>query len=485
MTSRPNILWIGMDQIRYDTPGCNGNTVCRTPNLDRLARQGVCFDRAYSPSSLCTPARVSMLSGQFAFHHGMITNCDLYHAPVTELPHPETLLHHRLTEQGYRCGFIGKSHIGTTKAPAEYGFEGWSPPGYGNIRQAKPFLDYLNELDYTIRDPIYANPDQTTCVAGVWDGPTESTPAHFLADKTLELLDDYAAQESPFFLTCQFWGPHMAHLPSREFAGTHDRTAITPWTNFADDCRGKPEMIRRVHRDFYRDRPADWRQWREVVGLYYDFTAMIDAQIGRILDRLDALGLAENTIVVFTTDHGDMTGSHGGMLDKGYPYEEAHRIPLILAWPGQFAAGRRTDAMVYNLDVFPTLLEAANMPVSNRDGRSFLPQLTAADAGSARDRIYLEFHGLRFLYSQRALVTDDGWKYVFTPGDTDEVYDLNTDPAELNNRIDDPNCAGRVKTLRAQLMATAEELEDPLAPCICKYFGHWNTTHAQFDATQV
>lgn len=488
MTRRPNILWIGVDQMRYDTPGCNGNSVCRTPALDQLAARGVSFDRAYTPSSLCTPARASMFTGEFAFHHELLTNCDLYHSPLPELPEPESLLHHRLLDAGYRCGFIGKSHIGTDKAPNDFGFDGFSPPGYGDIRNQPRYLEHLEAhgLSYALRDPIFANPDETTCLAGVWDGPTESTPAAFLATETMALLDDYAAQSNPFFLTCQFWGPHQPHLPSREFAGMHDRDAIEPWPNADDDWNGKPAMIQRTHRDFYRRLPADWNAWREVIGHYYDFTAMIDAQIGRILGRLDTLGIADNTLVVFSTDHGDMTGSHGGMNDKGYPYQEAHHIPLIIAGPGPLQSGTRSDAMVYNMDIFPTLLEAVGLPAPAVDGRSFLPALRGEVPPDPRRDIYLEFHGLRFLYSQRALVTDDGYKYIFTPGDHDEFYDLTQDPAERNNCIDDPGCAEAIKHLRCRIAAAARANNDPLAPCIEKYFGDWETpARHQFDATHL
>ncbi len=400
---------------------------------------------------------------------------------------PEDLLHYRLLETGYRCGFIGKSHIGTEKAPADYDFEGLSPPGYGDIKNNARFLNYLksNGLSYSIKEPIYANPNQTTCIAGVWDGPTASTPPYFLAEETIGLLNQYAEQSAPFFLTCQFWDPHQPHLPSSEYAGLHDRDAIEPWLNFANEWHGKPEMVKRVHRDFYRQRPDSWRQWREVVGLYYDFTAMIDAQVGRVIDRLRELGLAENTIVVLTTDHGDMTGSHGGMLDKGYPYEEAHHIPLIVSCPELIQSGVNTDAMVYNMDIFPTLLDAAGISAPDCDGRSFLPLLQGDKQREPRRDIYLEFHGLRFLYSQRALVTEDGWKYVFTPGDTDEVYDLNTDPAELNNLAENPDCEERIGQLRERLMTVAAEVDDPLAPCIWKYFGEWRTPGDQFDATRL
>ena len=489
-TRKPNVLWIGVDQLRYDTPGCNGNTVCQTPQIDRLAGAGVSFDAAYTPSSLCTPARASMLTGRFAFTHGMGTNCGLYHSLAAEVPDPEMLLHYRLMRQGYRCGFVGKWHVGTEKGPADYGFEGMNITGYGNIRQDPGFLAYLerNGLRYEIREPMFANAGGNTLLGGLWDGPAASTPAHYLAESTLEMLDGYADSDQPFFLTCQFWGPHMPHLPSCEFAGLHDRQAIQPWPNFHEDGGDKPIFLRRVREDFYRQGPYTWDRCREMVGLYYDFTTMIDAEIGRILAHLEALGLADSTIVVLTTDHGDMTGSHGGLLDKGYMYEEAHHIPLIVAWQGQFSRGARSDELVYNMDIFPTLLDLLGLSQEaddGLDGRSFLPCLCGRPHGRPREELLLEFHGIRYLYSQRALRTRDGWKYIFTPGDRDECYDLNTDPAERNNRIDDPACAEKVRELRERLKHAASAAGDPIQDCIWKYFGDWDTPSDQFDCSRL
>ena len=125
---KPNILWIGFDQVRYDTIGANGNKICSTPNLDRLAAESINFSRAYTSCSLCSPARASMFTGQYAFKHGMGTNCDMYHSLSRELARPEELLHHRFLEAGYRCGFVGKWHIGTDKGPGDFGFDGMNLP---------------------------------------------------------------------------------------------------------------------------------------------------------------------------------------------------------------------------------------------------------------------------------------------------------------------------------------------------------------------
>ena len=306
----PNILWIGVDQFRYDTVGANGNEICKTPNMDRIVERGVNFTNAHTPCSLCSPARASMLTGLYAFKHGMGTNCDMYVPLAKEITNPEMLLSNRLSELGYRLGWVGKSHIGMEKGPVDYGFKGMNVPGYGNIRAYPGFKKYIegNRLNFEVRNTIFANANEKTPIGGLWDGPTESTPAHYLANYTDELIDQFAGGEHPFFLTCQFWGPHLTYLPSREFIGTHDRNMINPWPNFYDDLSTKAAHMRRTRDSHYRLRPTDWNGWREIVGLYYDFTSMIDFEIGRIIDHLEQNGLADDTLVIFTTDHGDMTG---------------------------------------------------------------------------------------------------------------------------------------------------------------------------------
>lgn len=484
---KPNILWIGLDQLRHDTPGCNGNTVCRTPTIDRLASQGVSFANAYTTCCLCSPARASMLTGLFAFKHGMGTNCDLYHALASELPHPEMLLHRRLQEVGYRCGFVGKWHVGTTKGPGDYGFEGMSLPGYGDIVHDKGFLDYLKSkgLSFgTVKNPIFGNPHNKTLLGGIWNGPTESTPSHYVADYTIDLLKQYAADKKPFFVNCQFWGPHPPYLPSPEYAGRHDRNAIKPWVNLDDDLEGKPAGVRRFREGFYRSLPKDWTGWRELVGLYYDYMSMIDQEIGRILEQLDHLGLADNTIVIVTADHGDMNGSHG-LFDKGFMYQEAFHIPLIVRWPAKCPKPIRSDAFVYNMDIFPTILDAIGRADDKLDGKSFLAVLEGRPLPKPRDAIFLEFHGIRYLYSQRALVTQDGYKYIFNAGDLDEFYDLNKDPGELKNVIDAPAYREIVEKTREQIKAVALQSRDPIADNIAKMFGDWQNLSGQHEAAAM
>ena len=484
---RTNIILIQVDQMRYDTPGYAGSSPCMTPNLDTLAAQGCIFTQARTPCSLCSPARASMFTGDYAFTHGMGTNCDMYQVLSAELNAPDRLLHYRLQEEKYRCGYVGKWHVGKDKGPGSYGFEGMDIPGYGDIIHDRGFLRYLQtqDLDYTITDCIYGNENQQTLLAGCWKGSTASTPSHYLADQTISMLKEYAAGEEPFFLTCQFWGPHMPHLPSEEYYQIHNRQEIQEWLNAKDDWEGKPGIVRRLGTDFYRTAPASQEEWAELIGCYYDFTAMIDGEIGRILDTIKALGLSSNSLICFTTDHGDMTGSHGGLLDKGFLYEEAHRIPMVMAGPG-IPSGSVCGELVMNMDLFPTFLDYVGIGHESRDGRSFMRWITGGEIPEAfRDQVYMEFHGLRFLYSQRAIVTASGWKYIFTPGDTDELYDLNDDPGELRNRIMDSSCEAERKQLQEQLLREAQLYHDPLASCIAKLFGRWDIGDNQPNPTRL
>ena len=481
-----NILWIGVDQMRADSLT---NPMCQTPYLDQLAQKSVNFSRAYSPASLCSPSRASMFTGKYAFKHGMGTNCDMYHALASELPDPGQLLHTRLQSAGYRCGYTGKWHIGTKLGPVDHGFEGMNIPGYGDLRQEAGYQQYLrdNALSFgPILNPIYANHDQQTLIAGEWNGPKESTTTYYLTNYTLDLLDDFAQSyrddNQPFFLTCQYWAPHGPNLPSPEYVGLHDREDILAPDNYPDDYTGKPRRLVRFVNSFFQKLPDSWGAWQQVAGLSYDFTTLVDEQIGRLLTRLDELGLADNTIVVFTSDHGDMMGSHG-LQDKGFMYEEAHRVPLLIHIPGK-NDGFVRDELVYNMDIMPTLFDLIGLDVGTEiDAQSLVPYLYAeASPGKGREALFLEFHGIRYLHTQRGLVTREGYKYIFNPDDEDELYDLNTDPAEMHNLLMDGEHQ-KADKLRQQLIALARVYGDPVQDCIAKWFGQWRNYSGQPDVS--
>ncbi len=477
-----NYLLIGCDQLRFDTLSINGNEICHTPNLDRLAREGINFTNAHSTAPLCTPARASMFTGNYALTHGMGTNCDMYHSLAAELAHPEALLHHKLAEKGYACGYIGKWHVGTELGPCDFGFEGMNVPGYGNCKVEQGYLDYLKEhhLSYALSHQIYLNPGEKTLAAGIWEGPDESTTDWYLTNRTIAQLEGYRASGTDYFATCQYWGPHGPHLMPAKWVGKADREQILPWASYREDLAQKPEFVRR-HLDFYRASPQSWDGCREVIGLYYDYMMFIDSQIGRILEYLDTSGQRQNTTIVFTSDHGDMQWSHNGLIDKGFLYEEAMHIPLILSHPA-LPKGKSHAHLVSNLDILPTILDDAGLE-AECDGQSLLGLLRGE--APAREDFLMEFHGIHFLYTQRAVLTNDGLKYIWTPGDMDELYDLNTDPAELDNLIDDERYSQHRLDLVERLKRQVVRYRDPVMDYVFKIFGQWESPSGQVDATSA
>lgn len=479
-----NILLIGVDQMRADVAGPGKTVPAVTPHLDRLYAQSAHFTRAYASCPLCSPARASMFTGDYAFKHGMGTNCDMYHSLSSELADPSRLLHYPLKEAGFRTGFIGKWHVGTTRGPADFGFDGMNLSGYGSVATSADFLAYLqrNGLSYTVEPTLFLNPDRQTMLAGDWRGPVASTPSHYLTTRTIDLLSEYADAGEPFFATVQYWDPHQPHLVADAFRGVTDRDKISAWANFRDDLTQKPRRVRRERDDFYRLHPRSEDEVIAYIGHYCDHMAQLDAEIGRLLAWLEVAGLADHTLVIFTSDHGDMTGAHGGLIDKGLLYEEAIRVPLLFRH-GSLASGSR-DQLVMNMDIMPTVLDLLGLGVPERQGLSLAPALSAPETGG-RAFMLIEYHGLRFLYSQRALLATDGKKFIFSPGDDDELYDLLDDPGELNNLARDPHHAGSLALLRAQMIEETARLGDPLQDCVAKFNGHWNTGSGQFDISKV
>ncbi|MFT6877561.1 MAG: arylsulfatase A-like enzyme [Granulosicoccus sp.] len=488
MDSPKNILFIGVDQLRYDVIGPYKTVDVHTPNIDYLISSGVSFSRAYTSCPLCTPARASMYTGDYAFKHGMGTNCDMYHALAKELPTPDALLHQDLLRENYRCLHMGKWHVGVEKGPLAFGFEGLDLPGYGHVTASEDYLEYLKDAGYAyeIKPTLYFNEQQQTMSAGLWQGPVESTPAHYLTSRTLQKLDHLAGCEQSFFLSVQYWDPHGPHLLPKEYYGKTDRSKIRQWTNFTDNLTNKPVRIKRERDDFYRLHPRTEEEVIEYIGLYCDHVAMLDVQIGRLIKQLNDSGLVQDTLIIFTSDHGDMTGSHGGLIDKGLLYEEAMRVPLVFNHRS-LKPGVRTG-LAMNMDALPTALSLVGVATSPFQAMDLSEQL-CDETQTGREYLLGEFHGLRFLYSQRMLVSDNGWKFIFTPGDYDELYNLNVDPFELHNLITtselDAETSKQLSRMKNALVMEMSCFNDPLRDCAAKFQGNWTLRSDQFDVTQA
>jgi arylsulfatase A-like enzyme len=237
--------------------------------------------------------------------------------------------------------------------------------------------------------------------------------------------------------------------------------SIEPWPSFPDPLVGKPwvqaNQLKRWHIEGWT-----WQQWAPVVSRYLAVIAMIDAEVARILDVLDELGIADNTLVVYTTDHGDLCGGHG-MMDKHFQmYDDVMRVPLVMRWPGVLPAGRSCDAFVtHAIDLASTFCAAGGAAVPATSAGEDLVEI-AQRGQSNRQDMFAMYQGCQMgLYSQRML-RDRRWKYVYNATERDELYCVATDPGELVNRAEDPACASELRRLRARMVAWMKQIKDPL-----------------------
>ena len=460
--NRPNILLILTDQHRYDTIGANGSAICRTPSLDGLAQSGTNFRQAYSICGLCTPCRASIYTGLLPHKHGLMRNVD-DRDPTAIRPDHRTIAE-LLKEEDYRCHFVGKWHAGS-RLPTACGFEGMDIPGYGNIRDSSEYRSYLEAegLDLPEVEARGVGWSENLMLAGVSSGPIEASVPYFLAEKSIEVLSEWQSCSKPFLLALNFWGPHAPYVPCEPYASMYDPESIPPWGNFNDDFQNKPPVWRR-YRDAFIGEGNPQRSWQECArwaALYYGFTTQIDAQIGRVLAALDELGLAENTAVIFSCDHGDLTGAHGGMHDKAAVMcQELYHIPFITRLGWMERQNRTETSLISNLSIAPTILDLAGCEIPERmDARSLLPLMSGQQAPDWPDFVVGEFFGNHYGYETR-MVIHKGFKYIFHPGAFDELYDLSNDPWELKNLIDSPEHTKLLGQIRSRLLDWGEKTGD-------------------------
>ncbi len=462
-SSHPNIVYIMTDQQRYDTLSCVGSTNCQTPNLDKLASQGIRFDNAYTVCALCSPARTSMLTGRYPHNHRMWNNNDMMQWATRDLPDEERLISQDLVATGYNCGYVGKWHCGESKLPRDFGFVGMNVPNYGQPYDTQEYCDYLAARGLERPGVV---PPTIEYTPGYYDGPSEACSPHFLVEYTLGLLEKFNKEREdtgkPFMLFLSFWGPHAPYLVPEPYASMYDPDQVELWANFRDDLKKKPRVQDRFRRAFsnYPDMTDD--AWRDSVAKYWGFCSFIDDEIGCLLAVLQDMGREDDTAVLFSTDHGDMTGSHGGIWDKSaFMYEETYHIPMIARVPGVTKPGTECKSFVSNMDLATTVLDIAGLSIpDNHDGRSLIPLFQDVN-NEWRDDLMCEFHGHRFLYSQRMVRWGD-YKFTFNAPDEDELYDLASDPHELDNCIDDPNYAEIAAEGRRRLLQWIKDSDDPI-----------------------
>jgi len=462
MADRPNMLMFFVDQQRADTLGPYGHTQCRTPALDGLAGDGLTFTNTYSCCGLCSPARSSVMTGLYPHNHGVLTNVHDGQSRRTLDPAFPTFAR-LLADAGYHTSYVGKVHL-------RWPWRDDVPIPYGFAEHHRPYQQYLKERGLErgqVVGPMY-EPERNHWphpFAATWSGPFESHQEYWRAEEGIRMLEeraaDYKANGTPFFLRIDFPGPHLPFIIPEPFASMYDPAEVAERPDFVDTFEGKPRMHAQMPR-FWGTEDTDWSFWRPIVAMYWGFVTMLDTLIGRVLERLRDLGLADETAVVYSADHGDTCGSRR-MFDKGYTmYEELYHIPLIVRWPGVWAAGQQRHEFAHNMDLMPTFLDLAGIdPPLGLDARSLKPVCEGHTPDDWPTEAYSQFHGMQWgLYSQR-MVRTARHKLVFNMGDTTELYDLEADPAELVNRIEDPSLADVRRDLVLRLFRRMEATRDP------------------------
>ncbi len=443
MNSRPNILWICTDQQRYDTIGALGYHHVDTPHIDGLVSEGVTFTRAYCQSPICTPSRGSFLTGMYPSAIHVTGNGN------DAFPSTPSLVSKRLSDAGYDCGLIGKLHLasayGRIEPRVDDGYRYWEyshaprddwPVGHG-------YADWVR---------------QRGGVLGELTGDPQGVPAEFhqttwCAEKTIEFMQE--DREGPWMACVNIYDPHPPFNPPQRYRDLFD-PADMPGPLFRQSDIEQQEKLAGV--DFQssvrspdaldirdplqpeRGRAADGRVLQAA---YCAMIKQIDDQVGRMLAALEALGQRENTVVIFTSDHGEMLGDHG-LIQKGCRfYDGLVRVPLIFSWPGQFAKDVRSDALVELLDKTPTIMELAGLePPERMQGRSLLPMLRGeAPLCHHRDFVRCEYYDALDEPdgSFATMYRDERYKLVVYHGhDLGELYDLEEDPEEFENMWDEP-----------------------------------------------
>lgn len=474
---RPNILVLCTDQQRFDALGCYGNAAIQTPALDALAGEGALFERCYVQSPVCAPSRATFFTGLYPHNHGLWAN-------GVALPPHHTFFTRLLADAGYDTGLIGKLHLaaceqGRTEPRGDDGlatFEWAHDPEPGSpenayhrwLRERHPDL-HRRALDAARSRSGGGSPFKTL--------PAEGHYSRWVSERTIEFLGRDRPADRPFFLMANFFDPHHAFAAPQEYVDRYRGLEIPPPVAAPGELEGKPAMQREASRESYAGfargfQSYDRAEIGEIRRAYYAMVSLIDDEVGRILRSLDRLGLRDDTLVVFTSDHGEMLGDHQLLLKGPMMYEPAVRVPLMLRWPGVVPAGVRREELVQWIDLPSTLLGAGGVPApAQLQGSDLLP-LATGSGGWARDWALCEYrnsghpydppvHSTMLRHGRHKLVA---WHGRGGGGPEGELYDLEADPDELINLWSDP---GRVRTrlrLTDLLVDVLVETEDRAQP---------------------
>ena len=470
VANRPNILIMMTDQQRYDSLGCYGFAAAHTPNLDRLAAQGTLFEHCYVNNPLCTPSRAAMMTGKHLQGHSVYQLYD-------NLPSDEVLFTERLQRAGYQTALFGKLHVSSlpfedAQRNAHDGFEiyEWCLEHCMNLDS--PFNGYVAWLKE--RDPELLQRIRQEG-RGVQHLPREVHMTHWAAERSIDFISQRRDAGRPFFCMMSIFDPHNPYENwPLDMGGVVDETKI-PDPLLIEGELDRTPILRRIHDETLgQPRPtASLAEIRRARYGYHTSIALIDLECGRVLDALDRAGLADNTLVIFVSDHGDMLGDHQQFIKGAALYDPCVRVPFIMRWPEHFGAGQRLSQLVQPHDIAATVLGAAGL--ERADMQAAMPDsidlgpLCAGETDTAHEYAYCLYRNsglaktrLRTFYFDPPLLATmiRGQRYKLvtyhatTPGEVHQgqLFDMVNDPLEKNSLWDDPGQAQVRLSLTERLM---------------------------------
>lgn len=429
----PNVLWICTDQQRWDTIHALGNDYIRTPNLDRLCNEGVAMSHAFCQSPICTPSRSAFLTGMYPRYLDACMNGN--ETWQNEAP----LVTKTLADAGYDCGLAGKLHLSAAHNRIEprpddgYRVFHWSHHPMDSWPEGNAYNDWLKSkgIDYT----------STKKRLGYI--PTEYHQTTWCTDRAIDFIKE--ERDGPWLFSLNCFDPHPPLDPPQEYVDRFDIDSL-PLPEFAEEDLVDEAALAKAGVNFQsKARRIPPEKARLDLAKYWAMIELIDDNVGRLLDVLEETGQRKNTVVIFTSDHGHMICDHG-LINKGCRfYEGLVRVPLIISWPGHFESGLQCDELVELIDITPSLLELADLPVPEEmQGRSLLPLLTGSSAGKPhREFVRCTFtETLEGPKSRGTMIRDRRYKLVVYHGaGLGQLFDLETDPNEHHNLWDSPDHA--------------------------------------------
>ena len=499
-----NVILIMTDQHRLDTMHyANPASPCRTPALDALAEESLCFTNAYTNAPVCTPARSALHTGLYPSVTGMCTNLYQHGCSTHELSDTHYLLSRRLQAAGYGCGYTGKWHLGIGKdktassegrqllkrreqgymgvdaclnygtLPSDVGFIGDDFPGHGDGGHGTVlFQKYLEEngLRQELQQVYRGSRKGDHSKGGIVASGEKTTPEYFLSLRAGQIMDELRRTGGPFFMAVNFWGPHEPYYVTQEDYDLYRDMPIAPWPSFTESKAVENKLHCLVQRP-----EKDWSFFENNLRHYYAAITGIDRQIGRILAYLKEKGLYDDSYILFCADHGDSQGCHNGMENKsGHLYNETTKIPLMIK-PPKGTRHTVTECLASTVDIYASILDAAGYGESFfQAGHSLLPLLTDPQK-PVREYAVCESVGAFPLIGMQRMYCRDGWKYIFHCGGSDELYCQGEDPYEMRNLVNDPGCRDRLLSMREGLAAAMYHHGDDSAPWFCKvnHIGDW------------